>query len=381
MRTAWILAAVTVWGGVARADPVPPPPPDFAATQYVDGSGCVFRRQDGLWVAVEDPDGGPLCGFPPTLQARRTDPDTRSVLEPLHPEPPPSPERILMEKLAEGLRPGEFLADPSPSEPRAEAPPPAASAQLADQIMQLAEQQGKLRAVAYGARRSEDLCAALGYRPDPEIRPLASHDVTFGLCAGMVAEVPGRRISALPAQQLLAQAAPAKSAPTDRVHAHAETELQPGAARTAHAEPDVAAGRTQRGGARRTLARSPDPGAETQAATRRAPPVRAAGTATSTARSTVSDRRRPVAEPAGPTVELIPASARYVQVGAFLADEAAVATIRRLSEMGYRVNQGYEQRDDRTYRLILAGPFKDRQSLVAALTRLRRSGYPQAVAR
>nr|WP_252733686.1 SPOR domain-containing protein [Paracoccus marinaquae] len=78
---------------------------------------------------------------------------------------------------------------------------------------------------------------------------------------------------------------------------------------------------------------------------------------------------------------MIPASARFVQVGAFADDANATIVIRRLSEMGYRVGQTRSRHDGKPVRVILAGPFTDRRSLVAALNRLRAQGYPGAVAR
>ena len=336
MRTAWIIA-ILMMAGAARGEPVPPPPADFGSTQYIDGAGCVFLREGTDWVPRPDGTGGQLCGFPPSLATRRSDPDTVSVLAPMHPDPPPRPEDVLAETLASGLRQGEFTADPAPRETRRDAPAPSQPPAIARNMARIAAQQDQLRAAASGAGRSDDLCAALGYRPDPDPRPLIGGDVTQGMCYGMQADVPTRRISDT-AHVVPEEPAPVAEKATDKP---AET-VSKSVPATASVAPD-----------------------RPKAATT----------------GTVADRRQP--RPAAPErlIEMIPASARYVQVGAYMQDDAALATIRRLSEMGYRTGQSYERRDDRSFRLIMAGPFTNRQDLIAALSRLRGSGYPHAVAR
>ncbi|QBX34466.1 hypothetical protein E4191_06880 [Paracoccus liaowanqingii] len=78
---------------------------------------------------------------------------------------------------------------------------------------------------------------------------------------------------------------------------------------------------------------------------------------------------------------MIPASARYVLIGAF-SDEAGAATARQaLAARGYSVGQGRVKGDASPLRLIMAGPFADRRALIVALNDLRRNGYPGAVAR
>ena len=78
---------------------------------------------------------------------------------------------------------------------------------------------------------------------------------------------------------------------------------------------------------------------------------------------------------------MIPANARYVQIGTYADEANALAALRRLSGMGYRTAQRHERSKDKVAKAILAGPFADRQALVAALSRLRANGYPRAVAR
>ncbi|NHF71666.1 SPOR domain-containing protein [Paracoccus xiamenensis] len=75
----------------------------------------------------------------------------------------------------------------------------------------------------------------------------------------------------------------------------------------------------------------------------------------------------------------VPANARFVQIGEFNADgvTAAVAAIRA---MGYPVARQTKP-NSQGQRIIVAGPFDNRERLIAALDRLRRAGYPRAFAR
>ena len=78
---------------------------------------------------------------------------------------------------------------------------------------------------------------------------------------------------------------------------------------------------------------------------------------------------------------MIPAHARYIQIGTYVDEGNALAALRRLSAMGYRTAQRNERVKDSAGKAILAGPFTNRQALVTALTQLRTNGYPRAVAR
>lgn len=344
MRTAWIIA-VLMMTGAAQGEPVPPPPADFWSGQYIDGAGCVYMRDGDDWVPRQDGAGGPLCGFPPSLDTRRSDPDTVSVLDPLYPEAPPTAEELLIEKLASGLQQGEFTADPAPREARREPPAPPQPPAIVRNIAQIAAQQDKLRAAATGSGDYGDLCAALGYHPAANPKPLIGGDVTQGMCYGMQADIPARRVTDRPVP-MPADPVPAKPAPVVAEPAEGGAKAVAVASRPVPAKPEA-------------KPEQPQPALK----------------------SAVADRRKPQPTPPDGLVEMIPASARYVQVGAYTQDQAALATIRRLSDMGYRTGQSYERRDDRSFRLIMAGPFRNRQDLIVALSRLRESGYPHAVAR
>lgn len=346
----WVFLALAV---AAHAAPVPPPPEGFAGMQYVDGRGCVWRRPpDGDWSAWRDGAGGAICGFPPTLEARRTDPDAERVLAPEHPPRPPSVEDLLADRLASGLRQGDLVADPRPAEIRRAPQEPETPPQEARDLTMMARQEAALRsALNKGADGRSDLCGLLGYRPDLTAVPILGGDVTLGLCPGMRAEIP-----------------------TDRI-------VEGGRAPDPAPVPALAA----RAAARPKPSVAPGGAVSAVTADRRAParPDRAStGPALQAGGSVTARHRPPKPTPsAPPQTEMIPASARYVQVGGYGDDENAVATIRRLSAMGYRVAQTRTRSDDRTIRLVMAGPFTDRRSLIAALNRLRSDGYPRAVAR
>ena len=349
MRASWCAVWVMALTATGQAAPVPQPPPDFAGGQYIDGDGCVFLRDGSGWVPRLDRSGAAICGFPPTLSSRRTDPDSERVLHTAQEESQPSAEDILIETLASGLRQGEFNADPAPVAERRDPPILRRNDPVTDELGQLVAQQAALRGVLSGAAGSSSrLCDLLGYQPVRNAAPILGGDVTQGLCAGMRAPVPEERIIEVGKRDEREKAQVASSAgPETKRYG------PPGAA-------SVAADR------RTDNVVSP---------TRKSDPAQAASSALG---------RQPAhrsAEAQAPTVEMIPASARYVQIGGYADDGNAVSAIRKLSAMGFRVAQRRDRDGDRVLRVILAGPFTDRRDLVEALNRLRDSGYPKAVAR
>ncbi|MBU3030480.1 SPOR domain-containing protein [Paracoccus marinaquae] len=330
------LGVLSVAAVAGHAGPVPPPPEDYGSTQYVDGNGCVYRHEDGAWVGLVDATGAAVCGFPPTVSLRAA---TTGA------EFPRDPADLLAETLAAGLRQGEYLGDPRPVETKTSPDLAAPADPISEELAALARNEAALRSALIGGGGGSDLCRLLGYRPDPEPRPVLGQDVTRGLCPGMRAPLPEERISA--AEAAMPATAPAPAAV-----------LQPAASAEA---------RVTRPQTRPVTAKQ---GADTGKA------------AMSLAKAPSLVRRGPTdPAPEDPSVEMIPASARFVQVGAFADDANATIVIRRLSEMGYRVGQTRSRHDGKPVRVILAGPFTDRRSLVAALNRLRAQGYPGAVAR
>lgn len=98
------------------------------------------------------------------------------------------------------------------------------------------------------------------------------------------------------------------------------------------------------------------------------------------ASSVVARRAKPQPKPEA-TVEMIPASARYIQVGAFQDGDNALIVLRALSARGYPVAQTRITEKAKGMRVVMAGPFPDRQKLVEALVELRQTGYAGAMPR
>lgn len=324
----WWVLAMLVWGGAAMASPAPPPPADFAGGQYIDGQGCVFVRDGGEWAARMDGQGQRICGFPPSLDTRRSDPDSERIL-PLTAVPPPDMETLLMDQLARDLRPGEWSGDARPIETRTEPAPARAPNPLQTALQDALAAAPALRQ-ASGLSGSPDLCARLGYRPDPDG---AAQGSTLGLCPGMRAETMPSALT-VGARGTMAEATPVGVAARPR--------------QATPARPAAAA-----------------------AARRMSAPAR-------TAPAPIAAPKAPVASN-GP--EMIPPSARYVQIGAYSDEGRATAALRSLAARGYPAGQGRTTGGSSDMRLIMAGPFGDRQSLITALNDLRRNGYPAAVAR
>ena len=333
---ALMLTLVAGMGRAALADPVPPPPGGYAAAQYIDASGCVFRREGAQWVAQTDRAGNAFCGFPPTLSSRRTDPDTPDLLTRDAPDPPPGIAEQLTEALAHGLRQGEFLADPRAAVPRSAPAEPQGPAALEREMAAIAAHEVRLRD-ALSPSMSDDRCARLGYLPDAAGGGGLGDDVTLGLCPGMRAEMVAPVLSPAPAPRAAASGAGA-TAPAARPAARQRAAMAPAA---------------------------------TTAAPAAATPATAAGSGVA---------RRAAPAPAA-TPEMIPATARYVVIGIWRDDANRLAAIRRLGALGYRAAQAPVPLADGPSRQVMAGPFGDRQSLIAALNRLRAAGYPRAYAR
>lgn len=301
---------------------MPPPPADFAGAQYIDGKGCVFTRSGLHWLPRPDPAGGQLCGFPPSLEVRRTDPDTVDVLPPAHSAAPPDPAALLAERLAEELRRADMDGEVLPPVDLPQLRPNPMLTELSAMVEASGAVTSSLAAVA-GA--PQGVCARMGYQTGPV--PGGQRDPS-GLCAGLRPPTPEPRHAAAPAVHVAA-------APTP----HAAAPAQPAA-------PRLAAART-----------APSRAAPQPAARRPAPAA-------------------PASRPAeGP--EMIPASARFVQIGAFADPAAAEAAIRALTNQGLPAARG--KSGERI--AVMAGPFADRRSLIAALNRLRGGGWPGATAR
>ncbi|MEP4198596.1 MAG: SPOR domain-containing protein [Aliishimia sp.] len=75
------------------------------------------------------------------------------------------------------------------------------------------------------------------------------------------------------------------------------------------------------------------------------------------------------------------AGKRYVQVGTFGVPANAQATASKLKRFGLPVRIGKVTRGDKTYRLVLSGPFVDDETAERALRAARKAGFPDAYLR
>ncbi|MDO5529311.1 MAG: SPOR domain-containing protein [Paracoccus sp. (in: a-proteobacteria)] len=353
-------ALAVIWlflaAGAALATPAEPPPDDFSALQYVDSEGCVARRDPaGEWARMQS-EGAPVCGFPPSFGA----PERGALLraEPAAPRSAGVIERELMMAVASEV---ELVDGPASAPPaqtgdqRQPAPSPASSnaAPAASTPAARAEQLGAAiaRELAAPAPRvhaaplgqSSQLCAALGMATADAASPVRPDDPTRGLCA------PARAASDLAAQRRVSAAPLPAAAPAPEAE-------QPG----------------DNAGAAEPRARA-EPSA--------AQPDRARGPQTAAPRSRPAAPTRTAAppEPRNPA-ELVPANARFVQIGQFTREDAAERAVTALRALGYPPMRARRAGDDSPH-IILAGPFASRERLIHALDHLRAAGYPTAVAR
>ncbi|GLK65778.1 SPOR domain-containing protein [Paracoccus kondratievae] len=342
----WLLLVLLPGLAWARAlYPAEEPPPGFPAQQYIDSRGCVFvHAETGGWQARLARDGSPICGYPPTLSARGLDGAPR--LRALDPNAGRSRAELVAEALTRqvipNLQPGELAGDPRPLEPLPDRGPEPASSVPVDALRAaLVAAPGVRQSMAGALRPNLRLCELLGYDGKPGEAQL--DDPTRGYCTGL-SEVELSRLSLTRPIGSGAQMASAASSPKSDAS-------PPQVARVGHG-PKVS-------GARPT-ARSPLPAAKT--------PVRPSGI-------------QATPPPMSPKVGLIPAGARYVQVGTFARPENAERAIRRVAGMGYPVLRGRDQMGRREVEYLIAGPFPDREGIVRALDRIRKAGFRDAFPR
>ncbi|MDO5642868.1 MAG: SPOR domain-containing protein [Paracoccus sp. (in: a-proteobacteria)] len=343
-----------IWALLApglRAMPAELPPRDFAGAQYIDSTGCVFRREGRGWVALSGDDGAPVCGFPPSAILRRD--DTRM------PEGAEIERDLLRLTLGAPGAEVEFSGRPDLTGiGKPAAPPPASQPQpQADPAGAITRQLAAGRRLAGAGAGQDDpnlrLCTLLGLQPAGAAPARIGADPTGGYCSGEVAP---------PA---LVENTDAGAAPDDGSAARLAAAAPRSSGHAGGAAPQVAA-----------PAASPGAG----------PPVHAAASGPAPASKPSEKPKAVVAAGDGAQVaplasggEMIPAGARYIQIGRFDLDEAE-AKLRALSAMGYPVAREKIVGVD-GMRFVMAGPFPTREGLVVALDRLRKAGYPGAVAR
>ncbi|ARJ69896.1 SPOR domain-containing protein [Paracoccus contaminans] len=353
---------------LAARPPAEPPPADFAGAQFIDAAGCVFVRTPEGWLARIARDGSAICGYPPTLSARRSAPDRVQPLFPDRQEPRARMiERVLSETIMPSLQTGE-LADGAHAAGRAGGqamghgggdrlmasdavdpprPPLQGPAQPAGDPLGFAAVRAQAPVPAQPpVDRSGRLCRLIGAQAQP--RPGIGGSSALGFCGAAGPDLRPRLASAeaggLPARMGAAAhpGAPRKSAKA------------------------AAASGSRRGGAGAAAAQAQ--GRSTGAAPRRA----AAAAAPRGAAGTQGTARK-----AGDAAALIPPGARYVQVGAFKDAGDAGRTAQRLAGMGLpvlRARQGGSH-------VLMIGPLPGREAIVRMIDRLRRAGYRNAHAR
>lgn len=337
MRLAWAIIGffMLVAGPVAAAMPDPPPPDDFAARQYIDGSGCVFLHDDDGWQARRDRDGAQVCGFPPTLSQRGL-------------APPPGIAERLAVRIAEGP-----AMEPQPEpEPEPE-PHPALRSALEQDLQALIFQQDGMRAAMMGMH-DRNLCGLLGYQPAPDGIAVLGQDVTYGRCAGMIATVPGHVVT--PGARHRAEP-PVADPPGDSTPLEDTDPAEPALAQPAAAEPATAKADVAEFAEAEPVATQPAPPMA------QAPPAPA----------------RRSAPQAAERVEMIPAHARYIRIGRYPDRAAALPLAHELVSRGYAAGLAPAP-DQPEARLLLVGPFGTRAALVRALNELRADGHADAVA-
>lgn len=337
-----VLLLGVVWAGFAQASgPVELPPQDYLADQYIDSAGCVYRRQGPVWAPRLDGEGAVICGYPPSLPGyvgpEVGDKDDLALR--------------LAVTLADGLQDGDMLADPPDTLKREEvATPKPKSGPLAD-LDQAAAAMPALREAAVGLGGNDRrLCDLLGYGAGTAMPGGEAGNATLGYCSGPVTVLQPKVV----AGEAVAKGGDSGAAHGDATPAPAAPQTGAAATRTAAAQ-----ARTDRPASAEPTTRNGKPAAK--------------AAQTGTAPVTASGR--------GVDPALVPANARFVQIGRYAEAAQAEAAIQRLSGLGYPVVRGVKMDEAAGGRVIMAGPFADRRSVIAALNHLRAQGYAKAFAR
>ncbi|WP_314183544.1 SPOR domain-containing protein [Paracoccus yeei] len=350
----WLVFWVVAPAAAVALDqgPAEPPPADFAGRQYIDSRGCVFLRDaEGTWTARRARDGTAVCGYPPTLSARGA--GGRPRLRALDPDAGKTRAQLLEERLARvvtgNLQAGELASDPRPLETLPDMGPEPAPVAPLDALKSALHAAPMVREeMSRDIEPNRRLCRLLGYddEPAPQKEGLG-HDPTQGYCGALPASDLSRLAFARPVGEIADPTATATAAGTEPA-----TTPQPPVSPVEARRADLSPG-------------SPTPRAA--AAEKPAPGLRVAA----------KPGRRPAPPAKAQGAEMIPATARYVQLGRFPDPAQAERAARRAAALGYPVLRG-TGRDSPT---LLAGPFDTREAIVRALNRLRREGFAAAVAR
>lgn len=354
-RSVWIW----LWCLVPQPVAAQVPPPGFEAALFIGADGCVRERSGGGWRARLLADGSPDCGYPPTpLPASRM----RDGL-PL-PFGVPEAEGRLLALMAEGLEAGDF-------QPPVPAPPPPAMPghPVLRAIEGAMSAEGMAaRTTLSGARPNARLCDLIG-ATGGGAASVPGADPSRGFCPGDAPDLvsaalrPAATLPVRPADRavpapgtasakITPATAPQRGAPVPKP-AVTSSEAARVAAASADADPGATAAKPAP--ARPGTA----PAASRAAAAPAAPP---------------GPRRAAVAD-----AHLIPAGARFLQLGGAVDAAAAEAGFARIAALGLPVARG--RIADRDEVLIMAGPFDSRQAIVRAHARLRGAGFATITAR
>ncbi len=404
--------------GVALAldyRPAEMPPADFSARQYIDSKGCVFLRDDEVngWKARVSRDGSPICGYPPTLSARGLDGKPR--LSVLDPDAGRSPAEMLEEALAEtvltNLRPGELASDPTPMEKLPHmGPEPDISSAPSDALKAaLAAAPDMRRSMGEALQPNKRLCELLGY--DGTTGPAeAGADPSQGYCDSLPASDLSRLTFIRPVASVQSPEPAAETpvavgtvmlgAPVAETHSAtapvAEPPTAPKAAEVAampKPKPPKPADASLKDKPKpQPVPKMPDAKRPVSAeAAAKAPAAKALAATALAAKDPVAAQvpaapvavaTKPKPEAAPPTgAGMIPAGARYVQVGTYADAANADRAAQAIAAMGYPVLRGKDKVGARAVQFIMAGPFNDRQSIVKAMDGIRRAGFKDAYPR
>ncbi|MDS9467430.1 SPOR domain-containing protein [Paracoccus sp. MBLB3053] len=325
----WILLGLILWLATAPAtravdlQPAEMPPADFSMRQYIDSKGCVFLRDPGgRWLPRIAPDGGVICGYPPSLSQRGF--GGRPRLSALDPQLGKDPAETLRERLVTAvvtnLREGEGAWDARAMEPLPDLGPEPADTSPIDILRQSLRAAPVLRqGMAREFRPDLRLCELLGYDRAEPVPAGTGIDPAMGYCTGM--------------------------RPIERHAPHAPSEIAP------------------RGGTAPAM---------------RQPKADRPGRRAKTGQPAAMPVARPEAKEAVSQVLLDP-GARYVQIGRYVDAEEAEHAIRRASRLGYPLRRARDGVGGA--HLVLAGPFDSRESIIRALDGVQRAGFRDATPR
>lgn len=339
MLRLWAVFLAAIFAGPGFAlGPAELPPSDFKARQYIDSTGCVFLRDDaGGWQPRLYRDGSAICGYPPSMSARRLDPDGPARL---FPDTNPTParadqiERALTEQIIPNLQTGELSGDRAPLSPLPDMGPEPASQEPAQMLAAAVRAQPNLRsAMGRSLQPNRELCRLLNYGAPSSGADDLGRDPTEGFCDGLTRNELSRLAFMRPAN----------------LPGIPKSELR-----------DMTAGQTPRNVA------------VTNPATKAAPDVGAV-----TRRDPEGTRLR-AATVSAPKAESFQMP-RFIRIGTFRTEQQMAIVATRVAALRLPVVRPKPREVGGGPFTLLVGPFDERQALVIALDRIRRAGFPGAV--